>query len=122
MQIWAVVSTPVLNMLRHEGYGAYFPPPVTDNTITFIGYAFVDDTNLCITTQSPADTEGNVAHRMQQALDMWEGGIRATSGAIVLEKSHWYLINVTWQQGNWNTQGRLKLRHKSEFVTAMQPP
>jgi hypothetical protein len=35
------------------------------------------------------------------ALDLWEGGIRATGGAIVPEKSHWYLINFIWRQGNW---------------------
>jgi hypothetical protein len=85
-QIWAVVSTPVLNMLRHEGYVAYFRTAITGTMISFVGYAFVDDTDLCITGQNPSDTEADVALRMQQALDLWEGGIRATGGAIVPEK------------------------------------
>jgi hypothetical protein len=34
-QIWAVVSTPVLNMLRHEGYGAYFRA-ATDTKISYL--------------------------------------------------------------------------------------
>jgi hypothetical protein len=55
-------------MLRHEGYGAYFRTAITGTTISFVGYAFVDDTD----TQSPDDTEGDVAHRMQ------EEGIRAS--------------------------------------------
>jgi hypothetical protein len=38
---------------------------------------------------------------MQQALDLWEGGIRAIGGAIVPEKSYWDLIDFKWQQGNW---------------------
>jgi hypothetical protein len=100
-QIWAVDSTPVLNMLRHEGYGAYFRTAITVTTISFVGYAFVDNTNLCITGQNPNDTEADVALRMHQALDLWEGRIRATGGAIVPEKSHWYLIDFKWQQGNW---------------------
>jgi hypothetical protein len=79
-------------MLRHEGYGAYFLTAITGTTISFFGYASVDDTDLCFTGQNPNDTEADVALRMQQALDLWEGGIRATSGAIVPEKSHWYLI------------------------------
>jgi hypothetical protein len=37
---------------------------------------------------------------MQQALDLWEGGIRATGGAIVPEKSHWDLIDFKWQRGS----------------------
>jgi hypothetical protein len=35
---------------------------------------------------------------MQQALDSWEGGIRATGGAIASGK---YLIDFPSQQGNW---------------------
>jgi hypothetical protein len=88
-------------MLRREGYGAYFRTAITGSTISFVGYAFLDDTDLCITSQTPNDTEADVALRMQQALDLWEGGIRATGGANVPEKSHWYLIDLKWQQGNW---------------------
>jgi hypothetical protein len=75
-------------MLRHEGYGAYFRTAIPGTTISFVGYAFVDDTDVCIPGQNPNDTEADVALRMQQALDLWEGGIRATGGAIVPEKSH----------------------------------
>ena len=34
--------------------------------------------------------------RMQASLNMWEGGLRATGGAIVPDKSHWYLIKFLW--------------------------
>jgi hypothetical protein len=84
-------------MLRHEGYGAY-----SDGDHRYYyssGYAFVDDTDLIITSQNPDDTDADVAIRMQQALDLWEGGIRATGGAIVPE--NWYLIDFKRrQQGN----------------------
>jgi hypothetical protein len=38
---------------------------------------------------------------MQLALDFGEGGFRASGGAIVPDKSHWFLIDFKWQQGNW---------------------
>jgi hypothetical protein len=38
---------------------------------------------------------------MQASLDLWEGGIRATGGAIVPAKSHWYLIDFIWKLGDW---------------------
>ena len=38
---------------------------------------------------------------MQSALTAWEGGIRATGGSIVTEKSHWYEIDFVWANGNW---------------------
>jgi hypothetical protein len=32
---------------------------------------------------------------------LWEGGIRATGGAIEPDKSSWYLIDFVWHQGKW---------------------
>jgi hypothetical protein len=58
---------------------AYFRTAITGTTISFVDYAFVDDTDLCITSQTPSDSEADVPLRMQQALDLWEGGIRAGS-------------------------------------------
>jgi hypothetical protein len=38
--------------------------------------------------------------KMQKSLDAWEGGLRTTGGAIVPEKSRWYLIEFGWKNGN----------------------
>jgi hypothetical protein len=100
-QIWAVVSTPVLNMLRTEGYGAFFRTALSGESISFVGYAFVDDTDLIISPADTTATGNDVAARMQASLDLWEGGIRATGGAIVPAKSHWYLIDFIWKLGDW---------------------
>ena len=40
-----------------------------------------------------------VAGRMQGSLTAWEGGLSAAGGAIVPEKSHWYLIDFVWTDG-----------------------
>ena len=100
-QIWAVVSTPVLNMLRAEGYGAFFASSLSNEKVSFVGYAFVDDTDLVTTSKDPNATYEDVAELMQGALTAWEGGIRATGGAIEPEKSHWYLIDFVWHHGKW---------------------
>jgi len=100
--IWAAVSTPVLNMMRDEGYGTFFTTAITAEDIQFVGYAFVDDTDLCETARNFEETAVSVATRMQQALNCWEGGIRATGGAIVPAKSHWYLLDFQWRDGRWS--------------------
>jgi len=33
---------------------------------------------------------------MQGALNHWEGGLRATGGALSASKSYWYLVDFTW--------------------------
>ena len=46
--IWAVVSTPILNMLRSKGFGCEFISPFSQQLTKFVGYSFVDDTDLII--------------------------------------------------------------------------
>jgi hypothetical protein len=42
-QIWALVSTPVLDLLQAVGYGAFFKAVISGQEIHFVGYGFVDD-------------------------------------------------------------------------------
>ena len=100
-QIWAVVSTPVFNMLRSMGFGAYLKATISGDRVEFVGFAFVDDADLIETARNTMETVQDVASRMQNSLIAWEGGLRATGGAIVPEKSHWYLIDFVWKEGSW---------------------
>jgi hypothetical protein len=43
---WVIISTPLLNMLRETGNGGYFVEPISHQKSHFVGYAFVDDTDL----------------------------------------------------------------------------
>jgi hypothetical protein len=67
-QIWALVSTPVLNMLRSQGLGASFVSALSKLQTTLVGFAFL--------------TIEEVKSRIQESLIAWEGGIQATGGAI----------------------------------------
>jgi hypothetical protein len=99
--LWAVVSTPVLKVMRNEGFGTFFRSCLSGNTIHFVGYSFVDDTDLIQTARTSTKTELEVVSEMQRALNTWEGAIRATGGAIVPTKSFWYLIGFKWHEGQW---------------------
>ena len=99
-QIWGVVSSPVIHMLQDEGYGAFFKASISGAELSFVGYAFVDDTDL-VTIPAQQATFQEIAQEMQDMVDTWEGGIRATGGAIVPEKSHWYLVDFKWQNDIW---------------------
>ena len=54
-QIWALVSTPILNLLRAEGYGAFFKAALSGTEIHFVGYGFVDNVDLIVTAKDPTD-------------------------------------------------------------------
>ncbi len=42
-----------------------------------------------------------VISSLQSAVDNWEGGLKATGGAIVPEKTFWHLIDFSWSSGKW---------------------
>jgi hypothetical protein len=98
--IWAVVSSPVLNLMREKGYGAEFICPLSKVKTDFGGYTFVDDTDLVVVKLSFKDF-ADAAHSLQGAMTTWEKGIRATSGAIVPEKTYVYIMDFAWKSGLW---------------------
>jgi hypothetical protein len=92
--IWALVSTPLLNLLISKGLGCSFISPISKSHVSFVGYMFVDDTDL-IQTVPTGKPYTEVLSLLQQSVDTWEGSLKATCGAIVPEKTFWYLIDFT---------------------------
>ena len=90
-----------LKVMRSEGFGTFFRACIMGDSIQFVGYSFVDDTDLIQSAVHRDDLEETVTTNMQKALDTWEGALRATGGAIVPEKSFWYLIGFQWTEGKW---------------------
>jgi len=54
--MWAVVSTPMLEVMREEGFCTVFKALISEEEIKFVGYAFVDDTDLILTAKLSTDT------------------------------------------------------------------
>jgi len=101
--IWAVLSTPLLNLLRTKGCGCEFISPISQTMYNSVGYAFVDDTDVIESKLDMMDHR-EARNKLQIAVDTWEGGLNATCGAIVPEKTFWYLINFKWISGSWYYQ------------------
>jgi hypothetical protein len=102
-QIWAAVSTVLLNALRSTGAGGHFTTAITGREFDFVGYAFVDDTDLIATNRLGTNSDATL-NSMQEALRVWEGCLRASGGAIEPAKTFWYGIDFAWDKGNWKYQ------------------
>jgi len=100
-QIWAVISTPILDMLQEAGFGARFKLAISRTQVSFVGYLFVDNTDLVQTGPSLISMGQEVRPLMQVALSLWEQGLCAMGGALVPKKSFWYLIDFKWQGSKW---------------------
>lgn len=99
--IWAVVSTPVLNMLRSKGYGAAFKLALSGGTLQLVGYAFVDDSDIIQTAESWDSPMTNVCEKAQEALDLFVGGMNATGGQIRPDKCHCHKIAFEYKKRKW---------------------
>jgi hypothetical protein len=107
--IWAVLSTPVMNLVRRAGFGFSMLTAISVSLVSFICYAFVDDNDLVHSSGLLATTGEENATEMQGAVDQWGGGLRATGGALRADKSYWYLVDFEYRNGNW------KFRTKNEM-------
>jgi len=101
-QIWAVISTLILDLLWQEGYGAAFKAAVSGDQIQFIGYSLMDDTDLIQTGPTIKSTMSDTLPLMQAVLNLWNSRLSAMGGALVPEKSFWYAINFRWRSGHWS--------------------
>jgi Reverse transcriptase (RNA-dependent DNA polymerase) len=125
-QIWAVVSTAILNCLREAGAGATFLTPLTQEELKFVGYAFVDDTDLLITGDNEAHGGDWTINAMQHSLKEWEGALRATGGALEPAKTFWYSVDFKWTNGEWeyckcaDTPGSLKVRNPAGEIQQIE--
>jgi len=72
------------------------------------GFAFVDDTDLCIPIQPAEQT--TIHNKMQKVVNHWAGLSRASGGALVPEKCFWYEIDFEWQKTSGNI-AKLKTKH-----------
>ena len=79
-----------------------FIPPLSKQKSHIVGYAIVDDADIVESAVSNTATGEEILLKAQEALDHWEGGLRATGGAIVPAKSHWYFVDFQWRKGKWS--------------------
>jgi hypothetical protein len=99
--IWAAISTVIITTMRTAGHGLHILSAISGILILFVCYAFVDDTDVVHASPSPDSPGEDVLADMQTVVDRWEGGLRATGGALVPSKSHWYLIDFVWTGNKW---------------------
>jgi hypothetical protein len=94
--IWAGVITPVLKMMKDEGFGFMYKTSIEGKQLHCVGYSFFDDTDI-IQSGQPGEPFQVLTTRMQADMDTWEGGLWATGGALEPEKLFWYLIRFFWK-------------------------
>ena len=90
---WVLISTPLINLLQKKGYGGKFLSPIRKEITNLVRFAFVDDNDLILLNMIDASLGfDDIASKMQEAIELWENGLKVTGGDIVPEKSWLYPI------------------------------
>jgi hypothetical protein len=97
-QIWALVSTPIFNMLCSMGLGIKLCSAISKQELLYVGLGFVDDADLAI-SDDDCTLARDAARKLQAAVAAWEGGLQASGGALEPTKSLWYPIEFGWKAG-----------------------
>jgi hypothetical protein len=115
--IWLLVSIPIINMLKTAGFGFKVRTVMSKDKFSFVCYTFVDDSDIVHSTLDEThDDTAELVHEMQEVVDMWEGGLRASGGALAATKSYWFLIHFVFENNRWRyawineTPGDLTIR------------
>ena len=74
--VWIAISAPLIEMMQSAGHVLKFEAPLLQVADDFMGFAFVDDTNLVTGDLTSTDfTTEKVYDHMQQGINRWEGGL-----------------------------------------------
>ena len=79
--IWVFISSPLLKIMRYNGYGTSIHSPITKEKMQMAGFSFMDDTDQCKMTMSNVPWEQQL-NKTQESLTLWESLLRSTGGAI----------------------------------------
>ena len=99
--VWACVSSPLFEALRHDGYGIQTQAPISLVLLNITGFSFVDDADL-VQSMGDLQSEQELFEKAQMQLTVWEQLLRTTGGAISPEKSDWVFIRYKWNKGRWS--------------------
>eukprot|EP00978_Attheya_sp_CCMP212_P045987 scaffold368430_cov59-Attheya_sp.AAC.6 len=114
--IWALVSTPVLHMLRKQGFGAEFKLAISGEEIHLVGYEFVDDSDI-IQTAVIGDTDINkVFEHAQAGLNTFVGGMKASGGQVHPDKCNYCKIEFVWRNDKWKYASKKAPRDRQLYI------
>ena len=117
--IWAVVSTAIVESTRRCTEGTTLVSPISQTPTKFVGFSFVDDSDLTVANTAKRWSTGQLTAILQNAVTAWEEALRVTGGSLAPHKSYWTPITPkptrdARSSDQYDTAGlRLWMRDKS---------
>ena len=91
--LWALISSVVIDMCKEAGHDIEIATAITKMILSLMGFAFVDNADLAQAAPDQDTSKAEMINDFQEFMERWEGGIRASGGAICQNKTKWFLID-----------------------------
>ena len=99
--MWLIISLYLVLLMKEQGHVSTVTSPLSGITLIFIGFLFVDDTDLVVLGKDN-ENEVQVHNRLQSAINFWNGFLRVSGGSLKPEKCYWYFTRFRWNDGVWS--------------------
>ena len=106
--IWAVVSSVIIQVMRQHTGGTKLVSPMSRNPTSFVGFSFMDDSDLTIANTEQYQTSGQILSQLQTAVSEWEDALQVTGGSLAPQKSYWTPIVFSTKPGQATYDGEAK--------------
>ena len=103
------LSIVIVKVMYANGHVAILVRAISGLEVRFMGFLFVDDTDL-VTVGRPGETVQGVITRTQAATITWHGALTASGGALEPSKLSWTLIDFVWIGGEWRYRSKGGMR------------
>ena len=98
--LWLIISMYLVLLMKEEGHTSAINFPLSGIVLSLVGFLFVDDTDLVVMGDK-YEEDMPVYHRLQSAIDFWNGILRVSGGVLKPAKCYWYFARFIWINGQW---------------------
>ena len=95
--MWALISSVLIQMYKEVEHGIKIATTITKMILSLMCFAFVHNANLAQAVPDQDTSGEEMIDKFQEYMQIWEGGICASGGAICPNKTKWFLIDYVWK-------------------------
>ena len=106
--LWAIVSSPVLEILRELGYETIYKCSISREKVEYMGCLFMDDAVYVLNTERR--DEEHTLEKTQEMQDKLQGLMKATGGMVNPEKCFGWTIGFKWTKGTWRLKKKDQIK------------
>ena len=99
--LWILTSIFLFKVMELMGLSSEQILAISGETIRFIGFAYVDDTDLVTFSNSVEESKDELIERLNISTKRWQECLDVTGGTLRPSKCYWYLLWYSWKNGKW---------------------